>query len=45
MEINTDLTYALPEHPILKQKLIRSIENVSGKRKIEQLYKMIPDTR
>jgi putative hemolysin len=43
MEIYTDLTYASPEHPILKQKLIRSIENLSGKKKIERLYEMIPD--
>ena len=43
MEINTDLTYALPEYPIFKQKLIRSIENMSGKKKIEQLYRMIPE--
>jgi hypothetical protein len=43
MQINADLTYASPEYPILKQKLIRSIEHLSGKKKIEQLYEMIPE--
>lgn len=43
MEVTADITYALPEYPVYKQKLIRSIETLSGKKKIERAYEMIPD--
>lgn len=42
MDVTADLTYASPDDPILKRKLIRSIENLFGKKKIERLYQMIP---
>ena len=43
MEQIPDLTYASPEDPLVKQKFIRTVERVSGKKKIERLLKAIPD--
>lgn len=43
MKLPVDLTYASPEDPILKQKMVRTIEAWSGKRKIERLYEKIDD--
>lgn len=37
------LTYASPEDPLLKTVLIRSIERLSGKRKLQKLYNNVLD--
>jgi len=43
MKKTADITYAGPDYPVYKQKIIRSIEHLSGKKKIEKAYERIPE--
>lgn len=38
MSVHTKLTYASPADPLPKQVLIRSIERLTGRRRLERIY-------
>ena len=44
MSVHTKLTYASPTDPLPKQVLIRSIERLTGRRRLERIYDTVLET-
>ena len=45
MKTRAKLTYAAPDDPMPKQLLIRSVERLTGRRRLERIYDAVLNTQ